>query len=167
MKIGIISDTHGHMDERIVKHLSDCDQIWHAGDIGDIAVCDVLEKIAPLKAVFGNIDDHKIRLAHPLHQQFICEEKKIFITHIAGRTPTYNAEVLKQISAFRPDILVCGHSHILKVMNDPKNKLLYINPGAAGRKGFHKVRTLIRLNIKKGEISKLEVIELGPRASLD
>ena len=163
-RIALLSDTHNFLDPGIFKYFESCDQIWHAGDIGTIAVADQLNRIKPLTAVYGNIDGQDVRKAHPLHQRFMCEEVKVFMTHIGGYPGRYSAEALKIIQADRPKLFICGHSHILKVMFDEKNQLLHINPGAAGNHGFHAVKTLVRFSIDKDKISDLEVIELGKRA---
>lgn len=162
-KIGIISDTHGYMDERIAHHLQECDEIWHAGDIGDIAVTDALNKIAPVRAVYGNIDGGVLRTVFPLNQFFEVEGMKIFMTHIAGKPGSYPTRVSAEIRKYRPQIFICGHSHICMVKQNPAFSLLHINPGAAGIQGFHHVRTLLRMELDKGKVSNLEVVELGKR----
>jgi len=163
-RIGIISDTHGYLDERVFYHFEECHQIWHAGDIGTEEVARALEAFKPVKAVYGNIDGHLLRQSYPENQHFLCEETPVFITHIAGTPPKYAARVLHEIQTHKPAVLVCGHSHLLKVLRLPQfGNLLHINPGAAGKSGFHKVRTLIRLSIAQQRIYDLEVIELGKR----
>ena len=165
MKIGLISDTHGHMDERIAHHLEYCDEIWHAGDIGKSSVLDELELLAPVHAVYGNIDGADVRKRTP---ECIIEERqrlKIAMIHIAGSFGKYNAQTKEIIKAHNPGLLICGHSHILKIKFDSNNKLLYINPGAAGRSGFHYIRTLCRFDIIEGKIQNMEAIELGSRSS--
>lgn len=165
MKIGLLSDTHGHLDEKIFKHFADCDEIWHAGDIGTLEVAQKLEQFKPIRAVYGNIDGQDIRISCPKHLKFMCEGLKVWITHIGGYPPRYNKEMLSLLRKNPPDIFICGHSHILKIMKDPKlNNLLYLNPGAAGINGFHKVKTLIRFDIDDKKISNMQVIELGKRA---
>lgn len=165
MKIGLISDTHGYLDDKVFKYFEQCDEIWHAGDIGTLEVADKLENFKPLKAVYGNIDGQDIRIVHPKDLWFSCEGKKVFMTHIGGYPPRYNPEVLKKLKANPPDIFICGHSHILKILHDPKiNNLLHINPGAAGVHGFHKIRTLVRFDITDNKISEMQVIELGKRS---
>jgi putative phosphoesterase len=162
MKIGLISDTHGFLDEKVFKYFEHCDEIWHAGDIGTVEVAEKLKNFKPLKGVYGNIDGQDIRLQFSKDLRFSCEGKKIYITHIGGYPPKYNREVLKQLQAIPPDIFICGHSHILKIMQDTNiNNLLHINPGAAGVQGFHKVRTIVRFNISDNMVSELQVIELG------
>lgn len=163
--IGLISDTHSFLDPKVFQYFKDCDEIWHAGDIGSTNVADELESFKPLKAVYGNIDGTALRTRYPEHQRFSCEGLKIWITHIGGYPPRYNKIVKPLITKDPPDIFICGHSHILKIITDPKlNKLLYINPGAAGRVGFHKVGTLVRFQIDKRKISNMQVIELGKKA---
>ncbi len=165
MKIGLLSDTHGHLDDKVFKHFADCDEIWHAGDVGTLEVAQKLEQFKPIRAVYGNIDGQDIRISCPKHAKFMCEGLKIWITHIGGYPPRYNKEMLSLLRKNPPDVLICGHSHILKIMKDPKlNNLLYLNPGAAGIHGFHKVKTLIRFEINDKKISNMQVIELGRRA---
>jgi uncharacterized protein len=164
MRIGIISDTHSFLDERVFKHFADVDEIWHAGDIGDSSVTDSLKKYKPLVAVYGNIDDKNLQIQFPEIALFKREELKILMIHIAGKTGYYTTQLKEILRTHQPNILVCGHSHILKVTNDPKFKgLLYINPGAAGNHGFHTVKTLIKLDINECKISNMQAIELGKR----
>ncbi len=167
MKIGLISDTHGHLDPKVFKYFEQCDEIWHAGDIGTEEILDELEKFKPTRAVFGNIDGDKIRIR--TKEDFVGKvgDEKVLITHIAGKPPKYNPRVRKLIAEHRPTILICGHSHFLKVERDKVNNLLFMNPGAAGKHGFHKIKTLLRFDLSKGQIADLEVIELGPRAKID
>ena len=162
-KILLLSDTHSYIDDRILYYASEADEIWHAGDIGDIVVTDSLSKKANVRAVYGNIDNHKIRAAFPLHQRFICEDVSVWITHIGGYPPKYNKNTLQEIKNNPPRLFICGHSHILKVMPDKKNGVLHMNPGAAGTHGFHKVRTMLRFKLRSGNIENLEVIELGDK----
>lgn len=164
LRIALLSDTHGYLDPKIFKYFDTCDQIWHAGDIGDIAVTDQLSKIKPVIAVHGNIDGQDVRKVHPKDQRFMCEGVDVFITHIGGYPNRYSSDALAEIKKDPPKLFICGHSHILKVMYDDKYKLLHINPGAAGIHGFHKVKTLIRFTIDADKIKDLEVIELGERA---
>lgn len=152
------------MDDRIAHHLQRCDEIWHAGDIGNIAVTDALEKIALVRGVYGNIDGGVLRKIFPLNQIFEVDGVKVFMTHIAGTPGRYPARVSAEIRAHKPDIFVCGHSHILLVKQNPAFNLLHINPGAAGIQGFHQMRTLLRMDIHQGKIANLEVVELGKRA---
>jgi putative phosphoesterase len=162
-RIALLSDTHNYLDPEIFKYFESCDQIWHAGDVGTIAITDELSKIKPVVAVYGNIDGQDVRKVHPKNQQFKCEEVDVFMTHIGGYPERYNAEVLQTIKKTLPKLFICGHSHILKVMYDKKYNLLHINPGAAGIHGFHKVKTLVRFTIDADKIKDLEIIELGNR----
>ncbi|MEQ9187936.1 MAG: metallophosphoesterase family protein [Cryomorphaceae bacterium] len=164
-KIGLISDTHGYMDERIEHHLGMCDEIWHAGDVGDPTVLDRLERLAPLRGVYGNIDGTAVRKRFPEIEKMDFDGLKIAMIHIAGPLGRYTPQTRALIQDFKPDVLVCGHSHILRVKRDEKLNLLYINPGAAGRHGFHKMRTLCRFDIHDGKLEHFEAIELGPRST--
>lgn len=164
MKIGLLSDTHSHLDARIFDYFQDCDELWHAGDIGSLEVIAALENFKPVRAVYGNIDGSEIREKYPEDQRFTCEQVSVWITHIGGYPPRYNPKVLRLLKEDTPALFICGHSHILRVMPD-KNfpGLLYMNPGAAGQEGFHSMRTLLRFEINQKKISNLEVIELGKR----
>lgn len=163
-KIALLSDTHGYLDSAIPKYLESVDEIWHAGDIGSLHITDELQKIKPVKAVYGNIDGQDIRRVHPLHQRFFCEEVDVWITHIGGYPGHYAPGIKQQIQSQPPQLFICGHSHILKVMFDKKLNVLHMNPGACGNHGFHKVKTLLRFTIHLTKISDLEIIELGNRA---
>jgi len=166
-KIGIISDTHGYMDDRILHFLKDCDEIWHAGDWGSIQVSDKLKEITPsLRGVYGNIDGQDIRMTYPKISRFNCEDVDVFITHIGGYPGKYAPDIREALKANPPALFICGHSHILKVVRDPKLGLLHINPGAAGRSGFHKIRTLVLMEIDKSNIRNVRVVELGPRTTV-
>lgn len=158
--IGILSDTHGYLHPKIYEFFAEVDEIWHAGDIGNLKIADKLAAFKPLKAVYGNIDDTDVRMTYPLVQTFTTEQVKVMITHIAGNSQSYNDAVKQLIIINQPGILVCGHSHILKVKYHPTEKLLHINPGAAGVSGFHHVITMIRLEIDGSKIQNLEVLEL-------
>lgn len=162
-KILLLSDTHGHMDDRILNYAQQADEVWHAGDIGTIAVSDALKEIKTLRAVFGNIDGGTIRKEFPLHQRFTCEEVDVWITHIGGYPGRYSPAIKELIHSDPPKLFISGHSHILKVMHDKKLDLLHMNPGAAGKQGFHQVRTMLQFHIDAKEIKNLEVIELGKR----
>ena len=162
-KIVLLSDTHGYIDDPILKHVSACDEVWHAGDIGITSVTDKIQELKPLKAVYGNIDGAEIRKEFPLHQRFLCEKIDVWITHIGGYPGKYVPAIKEEIKKNPPKIFISGHSHILKVINDKKLNLLHMNPGAAGKQGFHKVRTLLRFKIDGSEIKDLEVVELGKR----
>lgn len=163
MKIGLLSDTHGYLDPKVFKYFESCDEVWHAGDLGP-QVLEPLVAFKPTRAVYGNIDGHDIRITCPEHYKFKCEDLKVWITHIGGYPPRYNPKIKASLLQNPPDIFICGHSHILKIMRDPKiNNLLYINPGAAGIHGFHKVRTLVRFEITGRDVKDMQVIELGKR----
>lgn len=163
LKIGLLSDTHGFWDDKFHKYLKHCDEIWHAGDIGDINVIDKLSKITTVKAVYGNIDNHIIRAEFQEDVVKTYGENRILMTHIGGKPFSYNKTSRVKIKQYHPNVFICGHSHICKIMHDNQNKLLFINPGAAGNKGFHKVRTLVRFELTKQKIQNLEVVELGTR----
>jgi putative phosphoesterase len=167
MKIGLISDTHGWLDPNVIAHFAQCDEVWHAGDIGELDVARELEKHKPLRAVHGNIDDREIRIRYPEDLVFDCEGMRIWITHIGGTPPRYNPRVKKLLTVHKPAIFICGHSHILCIGRDPSlNEMLYVNPGAAGNHGFHHMRTIVRFDISSGGVSDVEVIELGKRGQL-
>ena len=158
-KILLLSDTHGYMGEDILKHIHSCDEVWHAGDIGDLKVTDAIKKLKPLRAVYGNIDGSEARNEFPLHQKFMIEGIKVWITHIGGYPNRYSKNIREEIKDECPDLFISGHSHILKVMQDRKLNLLHMNPGAIGKHGFHKVRTMLRFCVANGKIKQLEVIE--------
>jgi uncharacterized protein len=160
IKIACLSDTHGFFDNRFSNFLSSCDEIWHAGDIGSLAVADKLAAIRPLRAVCGNIDDYEMCLKFPEHHRFKCEGVEVWITHIGGYPGNYHPSVKHDLMRSPPQLFICGHSHILKVMNDKQSGLLHINPGAAGISGMHKVQTAVRFVIDKQDIKDLEIIEL-------
>jgi putative phosphoesterase len=166
MKIGLISDTHSYLDPKVFTYFKACDEVWHAGDIGDAAVANELEKFKPLRAVFGNIDDKAMQARYPEDLWFTCEGLTFWVTHIGGAPPNYNPRIKKLLKEKTPDVFICGHSHILRVKKDPAYNMIYINPGAAGNHGFHSIKTLIRFEINTKIISKLEVIELGKRGAL-
>ena len=166
MTLGLISDTHGYLDPKIADYFRSCDEILHAGDVGTIETLESLQKIKPTSAVYGNIDGQDIRAECPQDLWLEREGLQIFMTHIAGRPGNYPSRVKAILRQKRPHILICGHSHILKVMKDPDYPdLLYLNPGAAGKQGFHHQKTLIRLSLQRGKVNNLEVIELGKRGS--
>ena len=158
-KILLLSDTHSHIDDGILKYVAQADEVWHAGDIGSLEVTDAIQKLKPLRAVYGNIDEAKIRGEFPLNQRFICEGVEVWITHIGGSPGKYNRDIREEMKSNPPKLFICGHSHILKVMHDPKHNLLFMNPGAVGKHGFHKVRTMLRFVLENGEIKNLEVVE--------
>jgi uncharacterized protein len=163
MKIGLLSDTHGWIHPRLFDHFAACDEIWHAGDIGNIETADKLASFKPLRAVYGNIDNAVVRTAYPEHLRFKIEESKVWITHIGGSPGHYDYRVKSQIYDTTADIFICGHSHTAKVMYDKKAGFLFINPGAAGYNGFHKFMTAIRFQIDGKNIHDMELIELGDR----
>jgi len=162
-RILLLSDTHGHIDESILKYAKNADHIWHAGDIGSLEVSDALAAVKPLRAVYGNIDNHLIRKEFPLNQRFFCEGVDVWITHIGGYPGKYDPRIREEIRANPPKLFISGHSHILKVMWDKKLGVLHMNPGACGRIGLHQVRTMLQFAIEGEEIKNLEVIELGKR----
>jgi putative phosphoesterase len=162
-KILLLSDTHSHIDERILHFVSEADEVWHAGDIGDLAVTDAIAALKPLKAVYGNIDDHKARSSFPLDLKFDCEGMKVWITHIGGYPGKYNQRIREEIQKNPPQIFIAGHSHILKVQWDKSIQCMHLNPGACGVSGFHQMRTMLRFSIDMGTLKDLGVIELGLR----
>ena len=166
MKIGLLSDTHGWIHPSIFEHFADCDEIWHAGDIGPVKTADSLNSFKPLKAVYGNIDDSFVRSVFPESLRFTVEEMKIWITHIGGSPGNYSLKVKNEIYTTPPDIFISGHSHIAKVLFDKRSGSLYINPGAAGYIGFHKYMTVIRFQITGKKIHDLELIEMGERGKV-
>lgn len=161
-RIGLISDTHGFLDEAVFRHFEECAEIWHAGDFGE-GVATQLKEWKEVKGVFGNIDTQEIRSGFPEQLVFNCEEVKVMIRHIGGSPPNYNPETKKELAIHQPRLFISGHSHILKVMYDDKINCLHMNPGAAGRQGWHKIRTIIRFVIDGKEMKDCEVIELGKR----
>lgn len=165
-KIGLLSDTHSFLDKTLLTHFQNCDEIWHAGDIGNLKVADELENLKPFRAVYGNIDGAAARRRYPEHDRFDCEGLDVWMTHIGGYPGRYNVRVREDIRTKSPGLFICGHSHILKVMSDKKLGLLHLNPGACGKEGFHKMRTAMRFEIEDGKIQKLEVIELGLRGKI-
>ncbi|MGI4749743.1 MAG: metallophosphoesterase family protein [Janthinobacterium lividum] len=160
-KIGLISDTHSYLDPAVFKHFAEVDEIWHAGDFGNIALADELAAFKPLKGVYGNIDGQDVRIVYPLNLRFYCEEVAVWITHIGGYPDKYNAAVKPEIYTNPPNLFITGHSHILKVMFDKKINCLHLNPGAAGKQGWHKTQTLMRFCIDGKNITNLEVIEIA------
>jgi putative phosphoesterase len=158
--IGLISDTHHFLDESVMEHFKNCDEIWHGGDFGTIAIAEKLSTFKPLKAVYGNIDGPDVRAVYPEQLVFKCEEVTVMMRHIGGYPPKYNPKTKKEILIYQPQLFISGHSHILKVMYDEKLNCLHMNPGAAGKQGWHKVRTLIRFVIDGKDMKHCEVIEL-------
>ena len=159
-KILLLSDTHGHVDDHIMKYVKESDEVWHAGDIGTTQVTDTISNLKPLRAVFGNIDNHELRLSFPDELLFECEDMNIYMTHIGGRPGRYSKGISEKIRSLKPKIFICGHSHILKIQFDKVNQLLFINPGAIGKHGFHKVRTMVRFVIDKSDIKNMQVIDV-------
>ncbi len=165
-KVLVISDTHSYIDDRIIKYASEADYVIHAGDIGSFDVIRKLKSVSEVLFVYGNIDGNEIRSESNKFEFFKLNDLKILLTHISGKTPKYNKETLIKIKDHNPDLLIAGHSHILKIQYDKINKLIFLNPGAAGRHGFHLKRTMLRFEIKLNKIENLEIIELGSRSDL-
>jgi len=162
-KIGLLSDTHSYLDEAVFKYFENCDEIWHAGDFGDIEVVNKLIDFKPFRGVYGNIDNKEIQSICPEHLRFDCEAVDVWMTHIGGYPGRYSSLVKAEITKNPPKLFICGHSHILKVQYDSKLGILHLNPGAAGKQGWHKVRTLMRFDLNEGKVENLEVIELSSR----
>lgn len=162
-RIGLISDTHHYLDEAVFKHFDKCDEIWHGGDFGTIIIADQLQKFKPLKGVYGNIDGQDVRSAYPEENIFMCEDVKVYMKHIGGYPQRYAPGVKDTIASTKAKLFISGHSHILKVIYDQKLECLHMNPGAAGKHGWHKTRTIIRFAIDANNIKDCEVIELGKR----
>ena len=160
-KIGLLSDTHGYWDDKFETYFASCDEIWHAGDIGSMELAARFEELKPLRAVYGNIDDYRTRVVYPQTLRFTVEKVEVLMTHIGGYPGRYDPAIRSQLFAHPPKLFISGHSHILKVMYDKKLECLHINPGAAGKYGFHRVRTLLRFALEEGDIKDLEVIEIG------
>ena len=162
-KILLISDTHSHIDDTILKYVDWSDEVWHAGDIGDLKVTDTIKSRKLVRGVYGNIDDNSARMEFPLHNRFWCEGVDVWITHIGGYPGRYNPSIVSALKANPPKLFICGHSHILKVQFDKSLQLLHMNPGACGVHGFHQVRTMLRFEIEGDKIQNLEVIEIGKK----
>ena len=169
-RIGLISDTHGWLDEQVFKYFQDCDEIWHAGDFGNIEVSKSLavgqgrpgvQKI--LRGVYGNVDGNELRNIYPQKLHFTCEQVNVFMTHIGGHPVRYEPGIKQEILQHKSNLFICGHSHILKIIYDDKLSCLHINPGAAGKQGWHQIRTIVRLTIDGNNMKDCEVIELGKR----
>jgi hypothetical protein len=163
IRVGLISDTHSFLDDAIFKHFENCDEIWHAGDFGDLVLAKKLAEFKPMKGVYGNIDGSEIRAVYPEELSWKAEEVNVFMKHIGGYPGRYTPEVKNELSKLQTQLFICGHSHILKVMYDEKFHCLHMNPGAAGKQGWHKVRTIIRFVVDGKEMKNCEVIELQPR----
>jgi uncharacterized protein len=167
LKIGLLSDTHSHMEPAVFEHFRHCDEVWHAGDVGDESVLTALRSFKPVRAVFGNIDTPALQHSLPEDAWFECEQLTVWMTHIGGAPPRYNPRVQKVLKSKTPDIFVCGHSHILRVVRDAQhNGMLYLNSGAAGNHGFHHVKTLLRFDVEGKTIKNMEVVELGKRGAI-
>ena len=162
-RILLLSDTHSYIDDRILDYANDADEVWHCGDCGSMTVIEELEKIKPIRGVYGNIDEAKIRTIFPEVLSFKCEDVEVLMIHIGGYPGKYSPLAKKEIAEKKPKLFISGHSHILKAMHDKKNNLLHLNPGACGKSGWHKVRTMMRFTVNKEEIKDLEIIELGSR----
>jgi putative phosphoesterase len=162
-RIGLISDTHDYLDDAVFRHFESCDEIWHGGDFGTGKIADALKSFKPLRGVYGNIDGHEIRSEYPETLVWACEVVKVMMMHIGGYPPKYNPASRLLLQEHKPQLFISGHSHILKVMYDDKLNCLHMNPGAAGKYGWHKVRTLIRFTVDGKEMKDCEVIELGKK----
>jgi uncharacterized protein len=162
-RIGLISDTHNYLDEAVFKHFETCDEIWHAGDFGNVAIADRLQQFKPLKGVFGNIDGYDVRSVYPEKLIWTCEEVKVVMTHIGGYPKKYAPKIKQELISSHARLFISGHSHILKIMFDDTINCLHINPGAAGNQGWHKIKTIVRFAIDGSNIKDCEVIELGRR----
>jgi putative phosphoesterase len=163
VRIGLLSDTHGFLDEAVFTHFADCDEVWHAGDFGMLEVLTRLREFKPMRGVFGNVDGPELRAEVPLDLAWECEGLRIYMTHIGGHPGRYDAKAKKELVARQPDVFICGHSHILRAVKDPSLELLYLNPGACGHQGWHTMRTMLKLTVNGGQLSSIEPIELGPR----
>jgi putative phosphoesterase len=163
MRIGLLSDTHGYLDESVFAHFAECDEIWHAGDFGTPDILEQLRGFRPTRGVYGNVDGSGIRAEVPKNLCWDCDGVSVFMTHIGGYPGNYDKVAKGEIARLQPDLFICGHSHILKVMRDPALGLLHMNPGACGHHGWHLVRTILRFSVNQSKISDVQAIELGPR----
>lgn len=163
LRIGLLSDTHGFLDDALLAHFAQCDEVWHAGDFGTPEILDRLRNFKPVRAVYGNVDGPELRAGLPQDLSWDCAGLRVFMTHIGGYPGSYAASAKRELERLRPGLFICGHSHILKVMRDPELGLLHMNPGACGHHGWHLVRTILRFTVDSGKISGVEAIELGPR----
>jgi len=163
MKILLMSDTHNYMDDKILEYVTQADEVWHAGDIGNLRIADQIQDKRPLRAVYGNIDDTEIRKEFPLEQDFMIDRYHVYMIHIGGYPKRYAKGIKDKLKLKKPDLFICGHSHILKVINDHNLGLLHMNPGAIGKQGFHQRRTMLRFEINNSQIQNLEVVDLGKR----
>jgi len=162
-RIGLISDTHSYLDEQVFRHFANCNEIWHAGDFGTLELAEKLSSFKPVTGVYGNIDGPEIKQFYPLNKRWTCEQTEVLMTHIGGYPGRYDPAIKKELTAKPPQLFISGHSHILRVIYDKTLNCLHINPGAAGKQGWHKIRTLIRFEIDGTQISNCEVIQLGKR----
>jgi len=165
MQVGLLSDTHGFLDEAIFTYFEKCDEVWHAGDFGPVEILDRLKAFKPTRGVFGNIDGQKIRSELPQDLDWQCEGVRVYMTHIGGYPGNYDARAKQQLDQRKPDLFLCGHSHITRVMRDSKRKLLHMNAGACGRIGWHVTRTMLRFRVDGDQVNNVELIELGPRTA--
>ena len=165
-RIGLISDTHGFLDPNVERHFADCDEIWHAGDIGPLAIAGQIAAMKPFKAVYGNIDNAELRTVYPEFLSFNCEGQKVLIAHIGGTPPKYAPGIRNRILEEKPGLFICGHSHILRIEYDKALNCLYMNPGAAGKHGWHKVKTIVKFAIDGSKILDCQVVELGKRGTI-
>ena len=163
MRIGLLSDTHGFLDEAVFQYFGECDEIWHAGDFGSADVFDRLAEFRPVRGVYGNIDGVELRAALPADAEWDCEGLRVYMTHIGGYPERYDPRAKRELITRKPGLFVCGHSHLVRVVRDPRFGLMHMNPGAAGHVGWHQTRTLIRFTAERGEVKNVELIELGPR----
>jgi len=159
-KIGLLSDTHAQLGADVLKHLEGCDEIWHAGDFGNLEIAEKLQQLAPLRGVYGNIDGNDVRYQYPENLFFEIEEAKVLMRHICGTPPNYNPDCRKLLSELQPHLLICGHSHILRIQFDAARNCLFMNPGAAGKQGWHKVRTIVKFNVEGKDFKDCKVVEL-------
>ena len=159
----MLSDTHGFLDPALFAYFSQCDEVWHAGDFGPVEILDELKAFKPLRGVWGNIDGAEVRASVPHELQWECAGMSIYMTHIAGHPGAWDKRAKAQLARIRPNLVICGHSHILKIMRDQSLNLIHLNPGAAGHNGWHTMRTALRFQIVDGKLNNLEAIELGPR----
>jgi len=163
MRIGLLSDTHGFLDEAVFTYFAECDEVWHAGDFGTVGVLDRLKTFKPVRGVFGNIDGEETRTELPQDLYFKCEGLSVYMTHIGGYPGRYDPRARREVQWRRPDLFICGHSHLVRVVRDPGLGCLHMNPGACGHIGWHKTRTIIRFTVSIDQVEKVELIELGPR----
>ncbi len=163
MRIGLLSDTHGFLDEALFSHFAECDEVWHAGDFGSVEVLERLRQFKPVRGVFGNIDGQAVRIEVPQDLEWDCDGVRVYMTHIGGHPGHFDPRAKRELVRRRPALFICGHSHILRVGRDPALGLLYMNPGACGHNGWHSVRTVLRFTASAGVVSGVEAIELGPR----